>query len=83
MQLVVFLMLHRHLRPGYDYLLSRTLLSLWARGAGEPAAAGLQRFVAAARELGFAAKAAHGAAGLVAARVLIQSGDGPGRARHR
>src|SRR5687768_11514611 len=23
-QLLIFLMLHRHLRPGYDYLLSRT-----------------------------------------------------------
>jgi integrase len=75
-QLVVFLMLHRHLRPGYDYLLSRTFLSLWREVPASPLHPDLERFLAAARELGFAAKAAHGAAGLVAARVLIQSGHG-------
>src|SRR5215211_3540136 len=75
-RLVVFLMLHRHLRPGYDYLLSRTFLSLWRELPASPLHPDLERFLAAACELGFAARAAHGAAGLVVARVLIQSGHG-------
>jgi len=66
-QLVVFLMLHRHLRPGYDYLLSRTLLSLWRELPSSPLQADMQRFVAAARR----------------ARVRRQSGARGGRSGRR
>jgi integrase len=73
-QLLIFLMLHGHLRPGYDYLLSRTLISLWRELATSPLNSDMQRFLAATRELGYSDSGARGAAGLVCARVLIQSG---------
>src|SRR5271165_5532890 len=34
--LLTFLMLHRHLRPGYDYLLDITLLPLWRELPASP-----------------------------------------------
>ena len=72
--LVTFLMLHGHLRPGYDYLIARTFISLWRELAASPLRDDMQRFVAATRELGFADTVARGAGSLVAARVLIQTG---------
>lgn len=73
-QLLIFLMLHGYLRPGYDYLLARTLLSLWRELPTSPMGPDMQRFLAATRELGYADSGARGAAGLVCARLLIQSG---------
>jgi len=51
--LITFLMLHAHLRPGYDYLVERKFSSLW-RELGHSSLAGeLSRFREAAAELGF------------------------------
>ena len=72
--LLTFLMLHGWLRPGYDYLVSRKLTPLWRELPHSPLAEDLARFVAAATELGFTAKAARGFASQVAARLLIQTG---------
>ena len=72
--LLMFLMLHRHLRPGYDYLLDITLLPLWRELPASPLHADLEQFRVASRELGFTAPVSKGAAGLVAARLLIQTG---------
>ena len=80
-QLLVFLMLHRHLRPGHDYLLERTFISLWRELAVSPLDGDLQQYLAAARELGFVPKVARCQAGLVAARLLIQSGRPLGELR--
>lgn len=72
--LVTFLMLHGHLRPGYDYLLDITLGALWRELPASPLQADLERFRAASEQLGFATKVAKSSAGLVAARLLIQTG---------
>jgi len=74
--LVMFLMLHRHLRPGYDYLLDITLLPLWRELPATPLQGDLEQFRVASRELGFTSQVSKGAAGLVAARLLIQTGRG-------
>ncbi len=47
-----FLMLHRRLRPGYDYLLERRLTALVRQTPASPLAPEVERFVAAAIELG-------------------------------
>jgi hypothetical protein len=52
--LLNFLMLHGHLRPGYDYLLERRLSALARELAVSPLADDLDRFVRAAAELGYA-----------------------------
>ena len=80
-QLLVFLMLHRHLRPGHDYLLERTFISLWRELAVSPLDGDMQQYLAAARELGFVPKVARCQAGLVPARLLIQSGRPLGELR--
>ncbi len=72
--LVMFLMLHGYLRPGYDYLLDVTLLPLWRELPASPLEVDLEYFQRASRELGFATRVAKSAAGLVVARLIIQSG---------
>jgi integrase len=72
--LVTFLMLHRYLRPGYDYLLDVTLLSLWREIPETPLYDDLERFRAAARELGFTEAVSKACACMIAARLLIQTG---------
>lgn len=52
--LLNFLMLHGHLHPGYDYLLERRLSALWRELPASPLAPSLERFLAAAAELGYA-----------------------------
>jgi integrase len=71
---VMFLMLHGHLRPGYDYLLDVTLLSLWRELPHIPLHRDLERFRAGARELGFAEPVCKGCACMIIARLLIQTG---------
>ena len=51
--IITFLMLHRVLRPGYDYLLERKLSSIWREIKDSPLGPDLDRFLAAAAELGF------------------------------
>jgi integrase len=72
--LVGFLMLHGHLRPGYDYLLARKLAGLWRELSGGGMAGDIEQFLAAAIELGYSAAVAKGVASQVLARLLIQTG---------
>jgi integrase len=72
--LVSFLMLHGHLRPGYDYLLERRLHSVLRDGAASPIGPDLARFLAGAEALGYSLRSRTGMASEVAARLLIQTG---------
>ena len=71
---LLFLMLHGHLRPGYDYLVARKLPSLWRALPGTPLEGDLACFGAAAAELGFTERTRSGIGSQVAARLLIQTG---------
>lgn len=71
--LLTFLMLHSHLHPGYDYLVSRTLTSLWREIPSSPLTDELERFITAARQLGFSKYARFSAGSQVIARLLIQT----------
>lgn len=73
---ITFLMLHGGLRPGYDYLLERKLSPIWREVKGSPLAAELDRFTAAAAELGFTERVRFGVGSQVPARLLIQTGRG-------
>ncbi|MGZ4620139.1 MAG: tyrosine-type recombinase/integrase [Frankiaceae bacterium] len=71
---ITFLLVSRRLRPGYAYLLARKLSSFWRDLAGSALQPDLDRFVAAARQLGFSERVASGVASQVVARVLIETG---------
>jgi integrase len=72
--LITFLMLHGHLRPGYEYLLERKFSSLWRELGASPVGDDLARFTAASGELGFRQPAEVKVASQVPARLLIQTG---------
>jgi hypothetical protein len=72
--LITFLMLHGHLRPGYDYLLERKISSLWRELEGSSLAEDLARVLDAAAELGFGQRVRTANASQVPARLLIQTG---------
>ena len=72
--LLNFLMLHGHLRPGYDYLLERKLTVILREAAVSPLAGDISRFLAGAEALGYSVRARTGKASEVAVRVLIQAG---------
>jgi integrase len=72
--LITFLMLHGHLRPGYDYLLERKISSLWRELEDCPLGTDLARFRAAAADLGFSERVRTANASQVPARLLIQTG---------
>src|SRR5215469_7518007 len=72
--LLNFLMLHGHLRPGYDYLLERKLTVILREAAASPLGPGIKRFLAGAEALGYSVRARTGMASEVAVRVLIQTG---------
>jgi hypothetical protein len=72
--LLSFLMLHGHLRPGYDYLLERKLPALLRELPASPLGPEVDRFLAAAHELGYATRPRVGMATQVTARLLIQTG---------
>src|SRR5262249_43348114 len=72
--LLNFLMLHGHLRPGYDYLLDRKLTAILREAAASPLRPHLARFLAGAEALGYSVRARTGMASEVAIRVLIQTG---------
>src|SRR6266511_201480 len=73
--LLNFLMLHRYLRPGYDYLLERKLTVILREAAASPLGPDIKRFLAGAEALGYSARAGAGMACEVAVRVLIQTGQ--------
>ncbi|MDZ7577954.1 MAG: tyrosine-type recombinase/integrase [Candidatus Nanopelagicales bacterium] len=72
--ILTFLMLHRGLRPGYDYLLERKLSSIWREVRDSPLAADLNRFMAAAADLGFTDRVRFATGSQAPARLLIQTG---------
>ena len=81
--LITFLMLHRHLQPGYDYLLERKFSSLWRELAASPAGQDLTRFLDAAAVLGFSERHRTATASQVPARLVVQTGWHPGPAHGR
>jgi site-specific recombinase XerD len=74
--LLNFLMLHRYLRPGYDYLLDRKLTAILREAPDSPLGGDLARFLAGAEALGYSKRARTGMASQIAIRVLIQTGRG-------
>jgi integrase len=71
---ITFLMVSRRLRPGWDYLVARKLSSFWRDLDGSALRPDLDRFVAAASELGFSQRVASGIGSQIIARLLIQTG---------
>ena len=71
-----FLMLHGHLRPGYDYLLERKLTVILREAQASPLGPDLKRFLAGAQALGYSGRARTGMASQIAVRMLIQTGRG-------
>jgi site-specific recombinase XerD len=76
--LLNFLMLHRYLRPGYDYLLERKLTVILREAAASPLGTDLGRFAAGAGALGYSQRTRTGMASQIAIRMLIQTGRGLG-----
>ena len=72
--LLNFLMLHGHLRPGYDYLLEGKLTVILREAAASPLGPDLNCFLAGAETLAYSVRARTGMASEVAIRVLIQTG---------
>ena len=81
--LLNFLMLHRYLRPGYDYLLDRKLTAILREAPDSPLGGDLARFLAGAETLGYSERARTGMASQIAVRMLIQTGRGLARADRR
>lgn len=71
---LMFLMVHGHLRPGYDYLVSRKLSSFWRDIIGSPIEAQMARFRQAAEAIGYTPIQALRVASQSVGRLLIQSG---------
>jgi site-specific recombinase XerD len=74
--LLNFLMLHGHLRPGYDYLLDRKLTAILREAPASPLGPDLDRFLAGGEALGYSPRARTGMASQIAIRMLIQAGRG-------
>ena len=72
--LITFLMLHRGLAPGYDYLLERKLSSVWREIEGSPLQGEIDRFLGAAEQLGFSMRVRLATGSQVPVRLLIQTG---------
>ena len=72
--LLNFLMLHGHLRPGYDYLLERKLTVILREAAASPLGPDIKRFLAGAEVLGYSPRPRTGMASEIAVRALIQTG---------
>jgi integrase len=72
--IITFLMLHRALRPGYDYLLERKLSSIWREIKDSPLGPDLERFMTAAAGLGFTERVRFATGSQVPVRLLIQTG---------
>src|ERR1700712_14046 len=69
-----FLMLGGFLQPGYDYLLERKLPSVLREAAHHRIGNDLDRFLAAAGELGFPPRQSAALASQVVMRLLVQTG---------
>ena len=74
MSLLMFLMTHGWLRPGWDWLVSRKLSSFWREICGTPLEGAMGRFCDTATAVGFSEIQAKRAASQSAGRLLIQTG---------
>lgn len=72
--IITWLMLHRGLAPGYDYLLERKFSTFWREVKQSPLAGGLEAFMSTAAELGFTDRVRFATGSQVPARLLIQTG---------
>lgn len=72
--IITWLMLHRGLAPGYDYLLERKLSSIWRELENSPLAGDLEAFMSTAAELGFTERVRFATGSQVPARLLIETG---------
>ena len=70
-----FLMLHGHLRPGYDYLLDRRLHAVLREAPLSPLGSDLARFLTGAEALGYTRVMRNAMASQIVARMLIQTGQ--------
>lgn len=71
---LMFLMVSRRLRPGYDYLVARKLSSFWRDLGGSQLERDMSLFMLAATELGFSERVTSAVSSQVVARLLIQTG---------
>ena len=71
---VMFLLVHRLLRPGWDWLVRRKLSSIWREIPASPIEADMARFVDAAVAIGFTPTVTRRIASQSVARLLIQTG---------
>jgi integrase len=71
---LMFLMVHGHLRPGYDYLVSRKLSSFWRDVACSPMDADMARFREAGEAIGYTRTQMLRMASQSVGRLLIQTG---------
>jgi integrase len=71
---LTFLMVHRHLQPGWDWLVERKLSSFWRDITDSPIEADMARFITAAEIVGFTPIQAVRVASQSIGRLLIQTG---------
>jgi integrase len=71
---LLFLMLQGHLRPGYDYLVSRKLVNFWREAAAGPLGPDLERFCQGAQAIGYTPAMAVRVASQSVGRMLVQTG---------
>ena len=71
---LTFLIVCGHIRPGYDYLVSRKLASFWREIPGSVLEEDMTRFCAAAESIGYTPINAWRSASQSVGRLLIQSG---------
>jgi integrase len=74
MSLLMFLMVRRWLRPGFDWLVARKLSSFWREIPGSTLEADMGRFCDTATAVGFTELQAKRAASQSVGRLLIQTG---------
>ncbi|WP_298347763.1 site-specific integrase [Ferrimicrobium sp.] len=71
---MLFLMLFGYLRPGYDYLVERKLVGLWAMIPQSPLATDMERFFLEAHNLGYSDEVSIRAGSQALVRLLVQTG---------
>lgn len=71
---VMFLLVHRLLQPGYDWLVRRKLASIWRVVIASPIQADMDRFAGAGVAVGFTPTVTRRIASQSVARLLIQTG---------
>jgi integrase len=71
---LMFLMVNRYLRPGYDYLVARKLTSFWHDIVGSPLEPDMERFRQAGEAIGYTPVLVLRCASQSVGRLLIQTG---------